>query len=559
MSPSPRSRNSASHRHVMSAVWRTTALSLVLLATAEAGVADDLLSGLAKPHEGRSMRATSTFRQGKDGKYDPKARPEGRQGGGVEPGQLPRGAGRDARADGREGAGGDHAHLAHVPRAGAAGLGEARLGQPSGDAAAHLLGRAGTARRRGARGRLLRQLLRPAQRGREPAGDRRGCRLLQLFLAHAVSQVGPGRDRQPEREADQPALLQHRLDQEARHRRGHALLPCAVPPGIPGAAGTDYVVLETKGKGHYVGTVLAVRTRSPAWFGEGDEKISIDGEAKPSIWGTGTEDYFLSAWGLKKTRTPYFGVPYFDQWGIVGGHTSAYRWHLADPIVFNTGIKVAFEHFGWISPDENPDNKSTSWNEREDDYASVAFWYQTGEPTFTARAPHARERKLPSLDRVIAYARDHADPAHHGQGAAVSQQLALYDGPQLLYKPESAEGRVDRDPVRGQDEGAAPAAAQPDEVVRLRPVPGLAERDQARRADRPLQRRGRERGGPPAGLLAGAGSLHAPAGVHRQESPVRRPFPGHRVGAPPRAPAPAWPEYGHDKDKDWKQKAELYR
>ena len=119
--------------------------------------------------------------------------------------------------------------------------------------------------------------------------------------------------------------------------------------------GKDYVLLDTKGKGHYVGTVLAVRTRSPSWFGEGDEKIYIDGETKASIWGTGTEDYFLCAWGLKQTSTPYFGVPYFDQWGIVGGHTSAYRWHLNDPIVFNKGIKVTFEHFGWISPDENPD------------------------------------------------------------------------------------------------------------------------------------------------------------------------------------------------------------
>jgi len=155
----------------------------------------------------------------------------------------------------------------------------------------------------------------------------------------------------------------------------------------PAQQGKDYVVLETEGKGHYVGTVLAVRTRSPSWFGEGDEKIYIDGEKEPSIWGTGTEDYFLSAWGLKTTSTPFCGVPYFDQWGIVGGHTSAYRWHLQDPIVFNSGLKVTFEHFGWISPDENPQNKSTSWNERQDDYSSVAFWYQTGQPTFTARAP----------------------------------------------------------------------------------------------------------------------------------------------------------------------------
>lgn len=199
--------------------------------------------------------------------------------------------------------------------------------------------------------------------------------------------------------------------------------------------GQDYVVLDTKGKGHYVGTVLAVRTRSPAWFGEGDEKIYIDGESKASIWGTGTEDYFLSAWGLKICSTPYSGVPYFDQWGIVGGHTSAYRWHLNDPIVFNSGIKVSFEHFGWISPDENPQHKSTSWNEREDDYASVAFWYQTGEPTFTARAPHARERRLPNLDRIIVPAHRFADAKYHGVGRAVAQQLELYPQPQLLYQP----------------------------------------------------------------------------------------------------------------------------
>ncbi len=206
----------------------------------------------------------------------------------------------------------------------------------------------------------------------------------------------------------------------------------------PAVSGKDYLILDTKGKGHYVGTVLAVRSRSPSWFGEGDEKIYVDGEAAPSIWGTGTEDYFLSAWGLKTTKTPYFGVPYFDQWGIVGGHTSAYRWHVNDPIVFEKGLKVTIEHFGWISPDENPDYKSMSWNEREDDYSSVAFWYQTGVPTFDARAPSGAERKLPSLDRVVVSGKDHL--SSHGVGAAVAQQLDLYDEPQLLYMPAAAEG-----------------------------------------------------------------------------------------------------------------------
>ncbi|MBN1422755.1 MAG: DUF2961 domain-containing protein [Planctomycetes bacterium] len=207
----------------------------------------------------------------------------------------------------------------------------------------------------------------------------------------------------------------------------------------PAVKGRDYLILETEGKGHYVGTVLSVRTRSPSWFGEGDEKIYIDGEAKASIWGTGTEDYFLSAWGLKTTSTPYFGTPYFDQWGIIGGHTSAYRWHINDPIVFNTSIKVTIEHFGWISPDENPDYQSNSWNEREDDYASVAFWYQTGKPTFTARAPHARERVLPSLDRVF-YAAPFAGASHHGAGSAEVQHLLRYPEGHLFYKPPQAEG-----------------------------------------------------------------------------------------------------------------------
>ncbi len=203
----------------------------------------------------------------------------------------------------------------------------------------------------------------------------------------------------------------------------------------PAKHGEDYVVLDTKGKGHYVGTVLAVRTRSPSWFGEGDEKIYIDGESAPSIWGTGTEDYFLSAWGLKTTSTPYFGVPYFDQWGIVGGHTSAYRWHVQDPLVFQKGIRVSFEHFGWISSDENPDHKTMSWNEREDDVSSVAFWYQTGQPTFAARAPSGPERRLPSLERQIVLAT--GPGTTHGKGAVEAQGMPHFDAPQMLYRPES--------------------------------------------------------------------------------------------------------------------------
>jgi hypothetical protein len=219
--------------------------------------------------------------------------------------------------------------------------------------------------------------------------------------------------------------------------------------------GKDYVVLDTQGKGHFVGTVLSVRLRSPSWFGEGDEKIYIDGEEKASIWGTGTEDYFLSAWGLATTSTPYSGTPYFDQWGIVGGHMCAYRWHVNDPIVFQKGIRVTLEHYGWISPDENPDYKEDSWNEREDDFSSVAFWYQTGKPTFAARAPGARERRLPNLDQVFP-AGAALDPKRHGKGIVEKQRFHGYPDGQLFYKPPRQKGAwieipfevTEKEPVR---------------------------------------------------------------------------------------------------------------
>lgn len=210
----------------------------------------------------------------------------------------------------------------------------------------------------------------------------------------------------------------------------------------PAQNGKDYLVLDAEGKGYYVGTVYGVRTRSPAWFGEGDEKIYIDGEKKPSIRGTGTEDYFLSAWGLKKNSTPYFGVPYLNHPDrIVGQMTCSYRWHIHDPFVFNSGIRVTFETFGWMSADENKEHKPHSWNEREDDFTSVAFWYQMGPTKKFTDVPPTRQRKLPSLERVLVWAKNFTDTRYHGRGKVAVQEGARYlesDG-QLLFKPESIE------------------------------------------------------------------------------------------------------------------------
>ncbi len=122
---------------------------------------------------------------------------------------------------------------------------------------------------------------------------------------------------------------------------------------FPENMGNDYLILDAEGEGHYVGTVMSVRSRSPFWFGEGDAKFYVDGEEKPTIWGTGTEDYFLMAWGLSERQFPYFGCTYMSaDFEDLGVEYCLYRWHIADPVRFTQSLRFEIEHTGWITADE---------------------------------------------------------------------------------------------------------------------------------------------------------------------------------------------------------------
>lgn len=172
---------------------------------------------------------------------------------------------------------------------------------------------------------------------------------------------------------------------------------------FPCESGKDYLILDAKGKGHYVGTVLSGRSRSLAWFGEGDDKFYIDGDNKPTIQGTGTEDLILHAWGFNDATTyPYFGVPVMEGPNrMVGWKMSMYRWYILEPISFNKSLRVEIEDAGWISQDEAAKDTPLGFVERSDDFSSVAFWYQTGQPERYTALPEPDERVLPNLDIII--------------------------------------------------------------------------------------------------------------------------------------------------------------
>ena len=209
---------------------------------------------------------------------------------------------------------------------------------------------------------------------------------------------------------------------------------------FPEKTGRDYLILDAEGEGHYVGTVMSARSRSPFWFGEGDARFYVDGDQKPTIQGTGTEDYFLMAWGLNPSQFPYFGCTYMSEdFEDLGVEYCLYRWHIADPVKFSKSLRFEIEHTGWMSEDETDSGKVEGHVEREDDLATVAFWYQVGQPKRFTRIPPLAQRLFPNLD-VIIEGGTLAPAAKHSPGLIEVQKGYDWTGEgQLLFQPASED------------------------------------------------------------------------------------------------------------------------
>ena len=209
---------------------------------------------------------------------------------------------------------------------------------------------------------------------------------------------------------------------------------------FPETPGQDYVILDAEGQGHYVGTVMSIQSRSPYWFGEGDARIYVDGDARPTIQGTGTEDYFLAAWGLNEQAFPYFGCTYMsDDPSNLGVRATMYRWHVDDPIRFTKSLRFEIEHTGWMAADETETGKVDGHVAREDDIATVAFWYQVGQPKRFTTLPGLEGRTFPTLDRAIE-GKDVLASARHSAGTLELQKGYDWTGDgQVRFVPSSPD------------------------------------------------------------------------------------------------------------------------
>lgn len=112
----------------------------------------------------------------------------------------------------------------------------------------------------------------------------------------------------------------------------------------------DVNYTHVEGEGIYAGEVLTLFNTAWVWWGEGDEKIYIDGEDFPSHFGTGSEDYFGYAWVRPEvfTNHPFISQP--DGSGnITPGYTVNMRYRSLDAIPFRKELKVDMEMWHWVS------------------------------------------------------------------------------------------------------------------------------------------------------------------------------------------------------------------
>jgi hypothetical protein len=158
---------------------------------------------------------------------------------------------------------------------------------------------------------------------------------------------------------------------------------------------SDYTIVDNvKGKGHYVGVYMAWGVHNNGWWGEGEIKFFMDGDAIfPTICGTGTEDYFCGSYNFdREGNYREFCTPYSGLSQVIrpdGAYRSQqrfglYRWHIADPVRFEKDLRITIQDLGW--------RHGGRYLPQQSDMASVCFWYQT--------EPHVKFPKLPAWEAL---------------------------------------------------------------------------------------------------------------------------------------------------------------
>jgi len=182
----------------------------------------------------------------------------------------------------------------------------------------------------------------------------------------------------------------------------------------------NYVILETRGRGHYIGCNMSVTNFTRNWWGEGDDMTWVDGyKWPPDLHGTGSEDYFNQAFGMQPNAYLRNGSSIFEGGSVPAaeielyrgdsGYQTSYVFHIENPVRFTREIKATIE-IGHA-------------NHLANEVSSVAYWYAE-KPT--------KVMDLPSVAHRLPVRRDNAgqwqkDPERECPGKPVKLTNEMKD------------------------------------------------------------------------------------------------------------------------------------
>ncbi|WP_020390567.1 DUF2961 domain-containing protein [Kribbella catacumbae] len=175
--------------------------------------------------------------------------------------------------------------------------------------------------------------------------------------------------------------------------------------------GSDWMIANTTGRGKFVGVSQTMEGLQPdgntRGYLEGDERVYVDGERTPAIYGTGTEDYYESGWYFNQGTysTPFHGNSGHE---VQAGECkvecdSAFRLHITDSIGFQNQLAFGIEH--------------GQQNDHPAIYGSTAYLYSAAK--FGAR----------ETDRIDTGSAESRSQHQYADGAATQADLtSVYEG-----------------------------------------------------------------------------------------------------------------------------------
>jgi hypothetical protein len=158
---------------------------------------------------------------------------------------------------------------------------------------------------------------------------------------------------------------------------------------VPTRPFQDWNYLSASGTGVFVGAAFTLLNPAKAWWGEGDEKIYVDGEKFPSHFGTGTEDYYGYAWGSSEPFThAYHNQPQCDGPGSYG-RTAVNRWHIPDRIPFERRFRFDMELWHW-------------WEGNLPEMSVATYWYARPGAAANRATPVPADLQVATLPPYVA-------------------------------------------------------------------------------------------------------------------------------------------------------------